>query len=96
MLLFIKSFKDCVIVHISVISIGSHWLSLLLIGRTKIPRGFRNVKRLLLMNKNQLKAWMTTALFSEWFYKMFFLDEKVVGKDGNMLLILDMCQAILQ
>ncbi|CAB3232818.1 unnamed protein product [Arctia plantaginis] len=46
-------------------STGNHKLPLLLIGKSRNPRAFKNVKKLPLFYKSQPKAWMTAALFTE-------------------------------
>ncbi|XP_053954505.1 jerky protein homolog-like [Anastrepha ludens] len=74
-------------------STGNHRLPLLLIGKSKNPRAFKNVKKLPVVYKNQNKAWMTSALFTEWFDDVFIPDvkkyQKKINKKGNVLLLLD-------
>ena len=65
----------------------------LLIGKSKNPRAFKNVRKLPIIYKSQPKAWMTAALFSEWFEETFIPEvkkyQKEVGKKGNVLLLID-------
>lgn len=73
---------------------GSHKIPLLLIGKSKKPRAFKNVKKLPLFYKNHHKAWMTAALFTEWYDEIFIPEVKKyqqsIGKEGSkVLLILD-------
>ncbi|XP_057657371.1 jerky protein homolog-like [Diorhabda carinulata] len=57
-------------------STGNHKLPLLLIGKSKNPRAFKNVKKLPLFYKSQPKAWMTAALFTEWYDEVFIPEVK--------------------
>lgn len=75
-------------------SVGSNQLPLLLIEKFKNPRTFRKVTNLILVYKNQLKTSMTVALFAEWSDKIVYSrskenNQKEVGKEGNVLLIVD-------
>ncbi|XP_053969096.1 jerky protein homolog-like [Anastrepha ludens] len=88
-----KVSKDRVTVLTCANSTGNHRLPLLLIGKSKNPRAFKNVKKLPVVYKNQNKAWMTSALFTEWFDDVFIPDvkkyQKKINKKGNVLLLLD-------
>ncbi|XP_063216422.1 jerky protein homolog-like [Bacillus rossius redtenbacheri] len=83
--------------HVTVLrcanSTVSHKIPLLLIGKSKSPRAFKNVKKLPLCYKNQPKAWMTATLFTEWYDKIFIPEVKKhqisLGKEGKVLLIVD-------
>ncbi|KAJ8889366.1 hypothetical protein PR048_008865 [Dryococelus australis] len=65
-------------------STGNHKMPLLLIGKSKNPRAFKNVKKLPLFYKNRPKAWMTAALFTEWYDSIVIPEvkkyQKAIGK----------------
>ncbi|XP_039761883.1 jerky protein homolog-like [Pararge aegeria] len=73
-------------------STGNHKLPLLLIGKSRNPRAFKNVKKLPLFYKSQSKAWMTAALFTEWYDEVFIPEvkkhQKSVGKEGSKVLLI--------
>ncbi|CAB3220360.1 unnamed protein product [Arctia plantaginis] len=73
-------------------STGNHKLPLLLIGKSRNPRAFKNVKKLPLFYKSQPKAWMTAALFTEWYDEVFIPEvkkhQKSVGKEGSKVLLI--------
>ncbi|XP_054284043.1 jerky protein homolog-like [Macrosteles quadrilineatus] len=53
---------------------GNHKLRLTLIGKSKKPRAFKNLKKdevLPLWYTNQQKAWMNSAIFKTWFFNEF-------------------------
>lgn len=87
-----KVSKDRVTVLNCANSTGSHKIPLLLIGKSKSPRAFKNVKTLPLFYKNQPKAWMTAALFTEWYDEIFILEvkkhQKRLGKEGSKVLLI--------
>ncbi|GBP93350.1 Jerky protein homolog-like [Eumeta japonica] len=55
-------------------STGNHKLPLLLIGKSRNPRAFK--KKTSLFYKSQPKAWMTAALFTEWYDEVFIPEVK--------------------
>ncbi|XP_054087866.1 jerky protein homolog-like [Zeugodacus cucurbitae] len=71
---------------------GSHKLKLLVIGKVKNPRSFRNFQ-CPTDYKSSKSAWMTSAVFKEWFHESFvtqvtsFLKEK--GLPIKALLLID-------
>lgn len=73
---------------------GTHKLQLLVIGKSKQPRAFKNVN-LPVLYKNQTKGWMTKALFTEWFHSDFVPSVTKFLKKQNLptkaLLLLDNC-----
>lgn len=73
---------------------GTHKMNMLVIGKAKNPRAFKNVQ-LPVDYKNQSKAWMTKSLFVEWFDELFVPSVKQFLKKRNLpqkaLLILDNC-----
>ena len=60
---------------------GTIKLPLLLIGKAKNPRCFKNVSRdsLPVVYANQSNAWVNAALFKDWFHHSFvpFVQEKL-------------------
>lgn len=73
---------------------GTHKMTMLVIGKAKNPRAFKNVK-LPVDYMNQSKAWMNKSIFTEWFNELFkpsvkrFLKEQKLPQKA--LLILDNC-----
>ena len=67
---------------------------LLVIGKAKNPRAFKNVN-LPVVYKNQSRAWMTKAVFTEWFHEQFVSSVKTLLKKLNLpqkaLLLFDNC-----
>lgn len=87
-----KVSKDRVTVMVCANANGTHRLPLLLIGKSKNPRCFKNVK-IPLTYANQQKAWMNTDIFLAWYENTFIPEvkkfQKDVGKEGDVLLLLD-------
>ncbi|XP_050338865.1 jerky protein homolog-like [Bactrocera neohumeralis] len=87
-----KVSKDRVTVMVCANANGTHRLPLLLIGKSKNPRCFKNVK-IPLTYANQKKAWMNTDIFITWYENTFIPEvkkfQKDVGKEGDVLLLLD-------
>lgn len=73
---------------------GTHKLQMLVIGKSKHPRPFKNVN-LPVEYTNQTKGWMTKTLFNEWFHNSFVPSVKKFLKKQKLppraLLILDNC-----
>lgn len=72
---------------------GSHALDLLVIGKSKKPRCFKNIKTLPVIYRSQKNQWMDAAIFTEW-YKDIFIPSvkkhrKQNKKEGKVLLIID-------
>lgn len=71
---------------------GTHKLDLLVIGKAKNPRAFKNIC-LPVCYKNQFKSWVTREVFSEWLHKDFVSEVKKFMKRSNLpakaLLVLD-------
>ncbi|VVC25162.1 DNA binding HTH domain, Psq-type,Homeobox domain-like,HTH CenpB-type DNA-binding domain,DDE superfamily [Cinara cedri] len=84
--------KDRITVMVCANAAGTHKIPLLLIGKTKNPRCFQNVK-IPLMYKSQPNSWMNADLFVEWFKHTFIPEVKKfqqnIGKEGKVLLLLD-------
>lgn len=73
---------------------GTHKLQLLVIGKSKNPRPFKNVQ-LPVYYTNQKKAWMNQNIFTNWFQEKFVPEVKFFLNKQNLpqkaLLILDNC-----
>ncbi|CAG4987678.1 unnamed protein product [Parnassius apollo] len=71
---------------------GTHKLDLLVIGKAKNPRAFKNIC-LPVCYKNQSRSWVTREVFSEWFHKDFVPEVRKFMKRSNLpikaLLVLD-------
>lgn len=72
---------------------GTHALPLLVIGKSKKPRCFKNIACLPVTYRGQKSAWMDSEIFMEWFSKMFIPEVKKhrekEGKTGKVLLLID-------
>ena len=62
-----KESKERVTVMNCANATGTHKLPLLLIGKSKHPRCFKNISQLPLIYKNQSNAWMNGNEFDSWF-----------------------------
>jgi hypothetical protein len=73
---------------------GTNKLNLLVIGKEKSPRAFKNVN-FSVDYKNQSKAWMTKSIFSEWLHETFLPSVEKFNKKHNLsknaFLILENC-----
>jgi len=69
---------------------GLDKLPLLLIGKSKKPRGFKNVTSLPITYESNSKAWMTKPLFGKWLTK---LDAKLMKENKKVILLIDNCSA---
>lgn len=69
---------------------GSEKLPLLVIGKSKKPRCFKNVKSLPVTYESNGKAWMTSVLFEKWITD---LDQKFANEGRKVLMFLDNCSA---
>ncbi|XP_072173833.1 tigger transposable element-derived protein 4-like [Diadema setosum] len=67
---------------------GSNKLPLFVVGKSKRPPAFKNVKNLPVAYKANKKAWMTGALFEEWLRK---LDGKMEGR--KIAMVINNCPA---
>ena len=65
-------------------------LPLLVIGKSKNPRCFKNVKPLPCMYKAQEKSWMDSEIFTEWIKQ---LDRKFLAQNRKVAFIVDNCPA---
>ncbi|KFD62139.1 hypothetical protein M514_25741 [Trichuris suis] len=69
-------------------SSGTHRLPLFLVGKSKNPRSFKNVK-LPVRYSHQKQAWMNLHVFKEWFKGTVKRYQSSVGKTGKVLLLID-------
>lgn len=67
---------------------GKEKLPLLVIGKYRNPRCFKNVKTFPLEYKSNKKAWMTSILFEEYLRK---LDRKFHSKKRKVIIFVDKC-----
>ncbi|KAM7312005.1 tigger transposable element-derived protein 4 [Ixodes scapularis] len=65
---------------------GIDKLRLLVIGKAKSPRCFKNVKTLPVSYIANSKSWMTQALFKQWLWKV---DRRFVKEKGKVLFLVD-------
>lgn len=72
---------------------GTHKLKLLVLGKSKNPRAFKNMPRLPVCYKNQKRAWVTREIFFEWFHENFVPEVRKFLKGKKLpikaLLVLD-------
>ncbi len=69
---------------------GSEKIKPLVIGKSKKPRCFKNIKSLPVDYENNKKAWMTGYLFEKWLIE---LDKKFAAEKRNILFFVDNCTA---
>lgn len=69
---------------------GSEKLPLFMIGKSKNPRCFKNMKSKPVEYEANRKAWMTNEIFKNWLLK---LDEKFRRRNRHIILFLDNCTA---
>ena len=94
-----KTQKERVTINACANASGSIKLPLLLIGKSKNPRCFKNISRDQLPVKytNQKNAWVNASLFAEWFHDSFVptVQKKLVemSVEPRAILLLDNCSA---
>ena len=69
---------------------GSDKRPLLVIGKSKMPRCFKNVAQLPTLYMNSSNAWMTSTLFSKW---LLDFNRDMVKEDRHIALVVDNCSA---
>ncbi|XP_033124697.1 tigger transposable element-derived protein 4-like [Anneissia japonica] len=69
---------------------GSDKLPLFVIGKSKNPRAYKNVKKLPVKYTNNKKAWMTGVLFESWLNK---LNSKRRLSGRKIAMVVDNCTA---
>ncbi|KFD63340.1 hypothetical protein M514_07271 [Trichuris suis] len=88
-----KVSKERVTIMICANASGTHRIPLLLIGKSKKPRSFKNTRNLPVVYSSQRKAWMNSEIFIDWFKKTFIPEVKKyqdsVGQTGKVLLLID-------
>lgn len=87
-----KTSKERVTFLVCCNSNGSHKLKLLVIGKSKNPRAFKNAE-LPVDYKATAKAWMTSAVFKQWFDECFIPQVRKFLRSQNLpekaLLLID-------
>lgn len=88
-----KTSKERGTIMVCANSIGRHRLPLLVIGKSKNPRCFKNIKSLPVAYDSQKKAWMNGEIFKRWYAEQFIPEVKKyqdsIQKRGKVLLLLD-------
>ncbi|XP_064475752.1 tigger transposable element-derived protein 4-like [Ornithodoros turicata] len=67
---------------------GTDKLKLLVIGKAKSPRCFKNKKTLPVAYASNSKSWMTQALFEQWLREM---DRRFVRENRKVMILVDNC-----
>lgn len=94
-----KKNKDRLTVLLCANASGNHRVTPFVIGKSKNPRAFKNVTHLPVQYDAQSNAWMTAALFKDWFLHHFVPQVKESFKslglpeDTKAILLLDNCKA---
>jgi len=94
-----KIIKDRVTLLLTCNRAGDHKLKPLLIGKFKNPRCFHHLNRdkLPVIYDNSKNAWMTGAIFKEWFHSDFVPSVRKhlrrIGMEEKAVLLLDNCPA---
>ncbi|XP_014250358.1 tigger transposable element-derived protein 4-like [Cimex lectularius] len=83
-----KHSKERVTVLVASNMTGTDKKKLLIIGKSKSPRCFKNVQKLPLDYTHNKKAWMTSEIISDWLRKW---DEELQKKKRKILLTVDNC-----
>lgn len=78
--------KDRVTVMVGANADGSERLPLLVIGKSKNTRCFKNVRSLPVEYNNSKKAWMTSEIFRAWLQK---LNHRFQAQNRSVLLFID-------
>lgn len=88
-----KVSKDRITAMVCANASGEHALGLLVIGKSKKPRCFKNVNQLPLTYRAQKSAWMNGEIFTDWYKNVFIPNVKSYRKEkqleGKVLLIMD-------
>lgn len=85
-----KLSKEQITVFVCANMDGSEKRKLFVIGKSKKPRCFKNVKSLPVRYTANRKAWMTSALFEE---ELRLWDRELVKKNRKIILVVDNCPA---
>lgn len=95
----IKEPKERITVSVCSNTAGTHKCKLLVIGKSARPRAFKGLTELPVIYKSNKRAWVTQALFLDWFNNNFLAEVRQhyedLGLDKNsiILLLLDNCPA---
>jgi len=88
-----KTSKERVTIMVCANATGRHRLPLFVIGKSKTPRCFKNIRSLPVEYDHQKKAWMNGEIFKRWYEKQFIPEVKKyqnsIDKRGKTLLLLD-------
>jgi len=88
-----KNSKEKVTIMPCINSTGEHKLPLMVIGKSKNPRSFKNVVLPTMHYRSSKNAWQTRHLFEEWFFEAFVPLVKKYLNDKNLpqkaILLLD-------
>lgn len=72
---------------------GDHALPVLIIGKSKKPRCFKNVTQLPVTYRAQKSSWMDSEIFTDWYKNIFIPNVKNFRKEkkihGKVLLVMD-------
>ncbi|GBM91972.1 Jerky [Araneus ventricosus] len=94
-----KKNKDRLTVLLCANASGNHRVTPFVIGKSAKLRAFKNVTHLPVQYKVHSNAWMTAALFKDWFFHHFVPEVKEYFKsiglpeDTKAILLLDNCKA---
>ena len=94
-----KKAKDRVTINACANASGTIKLPLLLIGKAKNPRCFRNLNKeaLPVVYRSQKNAWVDRDIFRDWFFNCFVPETKQrlseLGEEEKAILFLDNCSA---
>ncbi|XP_035212156.1 jerky protein homolog [Stegodyphus dumicola] len=95
----LKKNKDRLTVLLCANVSGNHRVTPFVIGKSAKPRAFKNVTHLPVQYDAQSNAWITAALFKDWFFHHFVPEVKESFKslglpeDTKAILLLDNCEA---
>ena len=85
-----KKLKDRITALVSCNMTDTDKHRLLVIGKSKDPRCFREVKNLPVIYKNNKNSWMTSEIFTDWLKD---LNKDMHRQKRNVLLLVDNCSA---
>jgi DDE superfamily endonuclease/Tc5 transposase DNA-binding domain len=85
-----KKSKERLTVMVCANMSGTEKCELLVIGKSRSPRCFKNVRSLPVQYEANKNAWMTSVLFEKWLLK---LDEQFLAQQRSVLLFVDNCSA---
>lgn len=85
-----KLSKDRLTVMVAANMTGTSKNKLLVIGKSKHPRCFKNIRLLPVDYESNSKAWMTSAIFEKW---LFEWDRLLTNEGRQICLVVDNCPA---